>query len=105
MVEVVVVIGAGSIGQAIARRVSTGRHVLLADLRPEHAQAVTELFLDAGFDASMATVDISSRSSVHDLAEHAAALGGVVGLVHAGEVKHLYAVAIALKPANLAAVG
>ena len=86
MVEVVVVIGAGSIGQAIARRVSTGRHVLLADLRPEHAQAVTELFLDAGFDASMATVDISSRSSVHDLAEHAAALGGVVGLVHAAGV-------------------
>jgi hypothetical protein len=27
-----VVIGAGSVGQAIVRRVSAGRHVLLADL-------------------------------------------------------------------------
>jgi NAD(P)-dependent dehydrogenase (short-subunit alcohol dehydrogenase family) len=33
MSEVNVVIGAGSIGQAIARRVSAGKHVLLADLR------------------------------------------------------------------------
>jgi len=29
--EVVVVIGPGQIGQAIARRVSFGKHVLLAD--------------------------------------------------------------------------
>jgi predicted dinucleotide-binding enzyme len=32
-IKVIVVIGAGSIGQAIARRVSTGKHILLADLR------------------------------------------------------------------------
>ena len=38
MTEVVVVIGAGSIGQAIARRVSAGKHVLLADLRQENAE-------------------------------------------------------------------
>jgi NAD(P)-dependent dehydrogenase (short-subunit alcohol dehydrogenase family) len=37
MKKVNVVIGAGSIGQAIARRVSAGKHVLLADLRPENA--------------------------------------------------------------------
>jgi CheY-like chemotaxis protein len=33
MKSVTVVIGAGSIGQAIARRVSAGKHVLLAVLR------------------------------------------------------------------------
>jgi lactate dehydrogenase-like 2-hydroxyacid dehydrogenase len=33
MKKVIIVIGAGSIGQAIARRVSAGKHVLLADLR------------------------------------------------------------------------
>ena len=33
MSNVIVVIGAGSIGQAIARRVSAGKQVLLADLR------------------------------------------------------------------------
>jgi phosphoglycerate dehydrogenase-like enzyme len=34
----VVVIGVGSIGQAIARRVSAGKHVLLADLRQDNAE-------------------------------------------------------------------
>jgi NAD(P)-dependent dehydrogenase (short-subunit alcohol dehydrogenase family) len=39
MTEVVVVIGPGSIGQAIARRVSAGKHVVLADLRQGNADA------------------------------------------------------------------
>jgi saccharopine dehydrogenase-like NADP-dependent oxidoreductase len=41
MSQVIVVIGPGSIGQAIARRVSAGKYVLLADLRPENADAAT----------------------------------------------------------------
>jgi len=40
--EVVVVIGTGSIGQAIARRVSAGKHVVLADLRRANAEAAAE---------------------------------------------------------------
>ena len=48
MGEVVVVIGAGSIGQAIARRVSAGKHVLLADLRQENADAAAEVLSGAG---------------------------------------------------------
>jgi len=35
--EVIVVIGAGQIGQAIARRVGVGKHVILADMRPENS--------------------------------------------------------------------
>ena len=35
MPEVVIVIGPGQIGQAIARRVGVGKHVLLADHRGE----------------------------------------------------------------------
>jgi NAD(P)-dependent dehydrogenase (short-subunit alcohol dehydrogenase family) len=39
MSNVIVVIGPGSIGQAIARRVRAGKQVLLADLRQENADA------------------------------------------------------------------
>ncbi len=39
MNDVTAVIGAGGIGQAIARRSSSGRHVLLADHRQESADA------------------------------------------------------------------
>ena len=45
MTNVVVLVGAGSIGQAIARRVSAGKHVLLADLHQENADAAANLML------------------------------------------------------------
>jgi NAD(P)-dependent dehydrogenase (short-subunit alcohol dehydrogenase family) len=48
MEKVIVVIGAGSIGQAIARRVSAGKHVLLADLRPENADMAAKVLSEAG---------------------------------------------------------
>ena len=35
--QVIVVLGSGAIAVAIARRVSVGKHVLLADLREENA--------------------------------------------------------------------
>ena len=76
--NVIVVIGTGSIGQAIARRVSAGKHILLADLHNENS--------DAGFKVSTAIVDVSSRESVHALVETATAIGGVVGLIHAAGV-------------------
>ena len=43
MPQVIVVIGAGQIGQAIARRVGVGKHVMLADMRPDNANAAAEV--------------------------------------------------------------
>ena len=84
--NVIVVIGAGSIGQAIARRVSAGKRVLLADLRPENAAAAAKVLSEAGFEVGTATVDVSSRASVHALVEQATALGEVTGVIHAAGV-------------------
>lgn len=86
MNEVTVVIGAGQIGQAIARRISAGKHVLLADLHQASADAAAEVLADAGFDVSTAAVDVSSRESVHALAEGAAARGDITGVIHAAGV-------------------
>lgn len=86
MKSVIVVTGAGSIGQAIARRVSAGKHVLLADLRAENAKAASEVMTNAGFETSTATVDISSRESIHKVALAATKLGAVTGLIHAAGV-------------------
>lgn len=86
MTNVIVVIGAGSIGQAIARRVSAGKHVLLADLRSENADAAAKTLSEAGFTVSTATVDVSSRASVHALIEMATGIGEVSGVIHAAGV-------------------
>jgi NAD(P)-dependent dehydrogenase (short-subunit alcohol dehydrogenase family) len=84
--KVIVVIGAGSIGQAIARRVSVGKHVLLADLRLENADAAAKVLSDAGFSVSTTKVDVSSRASAHALVEQATSLGEISGVIHAAGV-------------------
>ena len=86
MTNVTVVVGAGSIGQAIARRVSAGKHVVLADLRQDASDVAAKTLRDAGFDVSAKTVDVSSRASVHSLVEAATAIGDVSGVVHAAGV-------------------
>ena len=86
MRDVIVVIGPGQIGQAIARRVGVGKHVLLADMRQENADAAAEVLGNAGYEVSVATVDVSSREAVHALVETATGLGEVTGLIHAAGV-------------------
>ena len=83
MSEVLLVIGPGSMGKAIARRLGAGKHVVVADLREENAKAAEEELRDAGFQASAATVDITDRPSVRALVEEAQGLGSMTGLVHA----------------------
>lgn len=86
MSDVIVVVGPGQIGQAIARRVGVGKHVRLADMREENANAAAEVLGNAGYQVSVATVDVSSREAVHPLVETATGLGEVVGLIHAAGV-------------------
>jgi len=84
--DVVVLVGAGSIGQAIARRIGAGRHVVLADLHPENADAAAKILLDAGFEVSKIAVDISSRESIRKLIEHAQEFGPITNLINAAGV-------------------
>jgi short chain dehydrogenase len=86
MTNVNVVIGAGSIGQAIVRRVSADKQVLLADLRLENAGAAAKTLSEAGFNVAITMVDVSSRASVDALVKTAMGLGNVSGLIHAAGV-------------------
>ena len=76
---VIVVIGAGSIGQAIARRVSAGKHVVLADMA---AKTLSE----AGFNVSTAEVDVSLPESVQSLVKTASSFGEISGVIHTAGV-------------------
>jgi NAD(P)-dependent dehydrogenase (short-subunit alcohol dehydrogenase family) len=70
----------------LLRRVSAGKHVLLADIRQENADVPAKILGDAGFNVTTALVDVSSRASVHALVETATALGDVSGVIHAAGV-------------------
>jgi NAD(P)-dependent dehydrogenase (short-subunit alcohol dehydrogenase family) len=84
--NVIVVIGAGSIGQAIVRRISAGKHIVLADIRQESADAAAKTLSDAGFEVSTTKVDVSSRASVDALVKQATSLGEISGVIHAAGV-------------------
>jgi NAD(P)-dependent dehydrogenase (short-subunit alcohol dehydrogenase family) len=68
------------------RRVSAGKHVLLADIKQENADSAAKVPFDAGFNVSTATLDVSSRASVQALVEAATKLGLVSGVIHAAGV-------------------
>jgi short-subunit dehydrogenase len=57
-----------------------------SDLRQGNAVAAAEVMGDAGFEVSTATVDVSSRESIHELVETSAALGDITGVIHAAGV-------------------
>jgi NAD(P)-dependent dehydrogenase (short-subunit alcohol dehydrogenase family) len=63
-----------------------GKHVILADMRLDNANAAAEVLGNAGYDVSVATVDVSSSEAVHTLVETATGLGDVTGLIHAAGV-------------------
>jgi len=86
MADVVVLIGSGSIGQAIARRVGAGKHVVVADLHESNASAAAKTLSEAGFTVTTAQVDVSSRAGVQALVERSASLGSITGLIHAAGV-------------------
>lgn len=84
--KIIVVIGAGSIGQAIARRVGVGKHILLADLNEANANKALVVLSEAGFEVSTTMVDVSSKQSVLCMIEVAQQLGDIVGLIHTAGV-------------------
>ncbi|MER8261883.1 SDR family oxidoreductase [Streptomyces albidoflavus] len=80
--NVVVVIGVGGMGEAIARRQGPGNRLLLADFDEATLAAVAERLRGQRHEVVTQAVDVSSASSVTALAETAAGLGPVTQVVH-----------------------
>lgn len=64
MKDLTVVVGAGGIGQAIARRISSDRHILVANHSQESADAAAKTLSDAGFEVTAMHADVSEREMV-----------------------------------------
>ena len=86
MKDVMVLTGAGQIGMAIARRMGYGMKIVIGDKRLENAQAVAKILNDAGFDAVVIQMDLSSRDSIKNLIGEAQRYGEITMLVNAAGV-------------------
>ena len=99
--DVQVVIGAGGIGQAIARRTGAGRHVLLADYNEQTLTTTAEALDGAGHRVTTQRVDVSDRGSVHALVRAAADLGPVTQVVSTAGLSPVQASAQAVLAVDL----
>jgi NAD(P)-dependent dehydrogenase (short-subunit alcohol dehydrogenase family) len=81
--DVVVVIGAGGIGLAIARRQGAGNSILLADFSEGTLESAATELRSLGHRVTTQQVDVSSRESVHSLVQAADGLGTVIQVVQA----------------------
>lgn len=104
MSEVLVVIGVGGMGEAIARRSGAGKTVLLADFNEELLGRVATSLTGDGFSVETQQVDVSSQQSVADLAQRAASLGAVVSAVHTAGLSPAQAPTEAILRVDLAGV-
>jgi NAD(P)-dependent dehydrogenase (short-subunit alcohol dehydrogenase family) len=99
--DVLVVVGAGSIGQAIARRTGPGKQILLADFNETTLQAAATALEDAGHTVTTQRVDVSDRKAVHALARTAADLGDVVAVASTAGVSPVQAPPAAILAVDL----
>ena len=101
MTQVLVVIGVGGMGQAIARRLGAGKTVLLADYNEETLASVAESLSADGHHVEGRTVDVSSPESVRGLAEFAASRGSITQLAHTAGLSPAQASAEAILAVDL----
>lgn len=86
MGEVVVVTGAGGMGVAVARRIGSGRTVVLSDAFPEALDRAVDGMVADGYRVTGHLTDVSDAAATRALAGAAAAAGDVVAVVHTAGV-------------------
>lgn len=84
--NVLVVIGSGGMGMPVARRLGTGKQVLLADFSLDNLAAAERALTNDGYSIQTALVDISKYDSVVHLAQKAAEIGPVETIIHTAGV-------------------
>ena len=75
--EVIAVLGAGSMGSAIARRFAAGRIILLGDISEKNLEKTAHDLIYSGYTVETMIVNALEKDSIKAFAEKAASLGPV----------------------------
>ena len=76
--QVVALLGAGSMGTAIVRRIAAGKKILLGDISERALERVSDDFRRSGYDVETQVVNALEKESVEAFAKRAAELGPVM---------------------------
>jgi NAD(P)-dependent dehydrogenase (short-subunit alcohol dehydrogenase family) len=82
MKDVMILVGAGQIGMAIARRMGFGMKIIVGDYKMENAEAVALTMTNAGFDVIPFEMDLSSRDSILNMIAEAQKQGEISMLIN-----------------------
>ena len=86
MKDVMIVVGAGQISLAIARRLGYGKKIILGDKNESHAEKMCHILNEAGFDAEPFVMDLSSRKSIQEMILKGQSYGEIAMLVNGAGV-------------------
>lgn len=81
-----ILVGAGQIGMAIARRIGFGMKIVIGDKNIENAETIADIMNKAGFEALAMEMDLSSRESIKGIIAEAQKHGEITMLVNAAGV-------------------
>lgn len=84
--KVMLLVGAGQIGMAIARRTGFGKKIIVGDKKREHAEMVAKIMNEAGFDVVPVEMDLSSRESIRTMIMEGQKHGTITDMVIAAGV-------------------
>ena len=78
---VIALLGAGSMGTAIVRRIAPGKRILLGDISEKNLEKVSHDFQYSGYDVETMVVNALERDSVYAFAKRAVELGPVMTFI------------------------
>lgn len=86
MKDVMILVGAGQIGMAIARRMGYDKKIIVGDKNIANAETIAKIMNNAGFDTVAVETDLSSRASILQLINIAQQYGEIAMLINAAGV-------------------
>ena len=84
--DVILWAGAGQIGMAIARRIGTGKKIVVGDKKLENAESTAKIMNEAGYYVVPVQMDLSNKTSILDFIKTGQTYGEVAMLINAAGV-------------------
>lgn len=84
--DVMLLVGAGQIGMAIARRMGNDKRIIVGDNKLANAETIAKIMLEAGFDTEAIEMDLSSRESIKKMITKGQEHGEIAMLINAAGV-------------------
>ncbi|MBQ9572871.1 MAG: SDR family oxidoreductase [Acidaminococcaceae bacterium] len=84
--DVMLVVGAGQISMALARRTGFGKKIILGDKNSKNCETIAKIMNDAGYDVEPFEMDLSSRESILAMIKKGQEFGEIKYLINGAGV-------------------